>query len=62
MSRAPDLQEALDALAGMMRIAGYREPVRDALRPISEQPDPETREAMRVLDKHGQLDLGGREP
>lgn len=56
-----DLKEALDALAGMMRIAGYREPVRDGLKPIADQPDPETREAMRVLDRHGMLDLGGRD-
>ena len=56
-----DLKEALDALAGMMRIAGYREPVRDALKPVADQPDPETREAMRVLDRHGMLDLGGRD-
>lgn len=54
-----DLKEALDALAGMMRIAGYRGGERDALLPLADQPDPETREAMRVLDLHGMLDLGG---
>lgn len=53
-----DLKEALDALAGMMRIAGYRSGERDTLLRIDLQPDPETREAMRVLAKHDLLDLG----
>jgi hypothetical protein len=54
-----DLAEALAALAGMMRLVGHREGARDALLPLDRQPDPETREAMRVLAKHDMLDLGG---
>lgn len=54
-----DLTEALNALAGMMWLLGYRSGERDSLKPIAEQPDLETREAMRVLEKHGALDFGG---
>lgn len=55
----PDLKHALDALAGMVRISGHRGGERDALLPIAEQPDDETREAMRTLEHHGMLDFGG---
>lgn len=56
-----NLREALEALAGMMRLVGYRHGERDELLPPDRQPDPETREAMRVLDRYGMLDLGGRD-
>jgi hypothetical protein len=56
---SPELKDALDALAGMMRLVGHRGGKRDALLPIDQQPDPETQRAMRLLDRHNMLDFGG---
>lgn len=54
-----ELKEALDALAGMMRLVGHREGDRDALLPIDRQPDPETQTAMRLLERYKMRDFGG---
>lgn len=59
MPTITDLGVVLAALAGMVRLSGHRGGTRDALLPIEQQPDRETREAMRVLDQYDMLDFGG---